>query len=97
MSTTKYTDLFNEVLPELPGCANALGASTGFPDWIFSRYLDALAAGAKARLMLMQAKPWSNAGQAADYRSQFDAEVANARAEATTALTRAATRTRSQH
>jgi hypothetical protein len=72
-------------------------ASASFPSWIFARYLDALAAGAKSRLLLMPGKPWSNAALGADYRNTFVGEAMNAKAEAVAGLSRAPTRTRSQH
>lgn len=203
MSTSKYTDLFNDVLPELPGCANALAeaairnsviafcreswcwrfstdaqnviagepeysidtpagasvaeviqvtvegerldpitpesaalanargyvlnidgnsitlyptpdynapnvllmtvalaprpASTSYPAWMFSRYNESLAAGAKARLMRMPQKPWSNPQQADLYEKQFHTATSGARADAVRGFVRAPMRTTSHH
>lgn len=71
--------------------------STGFPKWIANQYLYALADGAIARLMLMPNKPWTDVVNGQDRRTKFDNAIANARANAVSALGRAATRTASQH
>jgi hypothetical protein len=39
--------------------------ATGVTDWVGQLYVDALALGAKARLMALQSKPWSNPQMAA--------------------------------
>lgn len=57
-------------------------ASTTFPSWIFSRYLDSLAVGAKARLMRMPAKPWTNMEAGDAYLKEFRAGATAAKAEA---------------
>lgn len=71
--------------------------STSFPGWIWSRYFDGLAAGAKARLMEMPGKPWTNLQLSAVYRARFDAAVAGAKVDSQKSLSRAALRTRSYH
>jgi hypothetical protein len=71
--------------------------STGFPKWIANQYLYALADGAIARLMLMPNKPWTDLANGQDRRSKFEAAIANARANAVSALGRASQRTSSQH
>lgn len=55
--------------------------STTLPDFIGDRYLEAIAAGAKARLMTMPGVPWSNNGLAAVYKQAFDDAVSAARIE----------------
>ncbi|NSX14950.1 hypothetical protein HTY52_12780 [Cupriavidus taiwanensis] len=71
--------------------------STGFPTWIWSRYFDALASGAKARLMAMPGKPWTNLQQAVLYRAQFELTVAAAKVESQNSLSRGPMRTASYH
>jgi len=202
MSTTKYTDLFNEVLPEVPGCSNPLAesaiknaviafcrdswvwgytpdaqnvelgvaeypleapagadvaevqvlsiegvpldpltaddiaaeragftvnddhtsvtiyptptenitggltfyltlaprrASTSFPAWLFSKFSDGLTAGAKARLMRIPSKPWTDMKLGAHYLNEFRIEVAAAKEESLRKFGRAVIRTTSQH
>ncbi|MBB3010627.1 phage adaptor protein [Cupriavidus alkaliphilus] len=71
--------------------------STGFPTWIWSRYFDGLAAGAKARLMAMPGKPWTNLQQALLYRAQFQSAMASAKVESQKSLSRGPLRTTSYH
>lgn len=71
--------------------------STTFPTWIWSRYFDALAAGAKARLMAMPGKPWTNPQLFQIYRGQFEAGMAGAKFEAMKSLSRGPLRTTSYH
>lgn len=71
--------------------------STMFPTWIWSRYFDALAGGAKARLMKMPKKPWTSPELYSLYRGQFEAAMAGAKVEALRSLSRAPLRTVSQH
>lgn len=55
---------------------------TAIADWLGERYLDAFAAGAKARLMSMAEKPWSNADQAMMYRGEYMSARSDAKIEA---------------
>lgn len=71
--------------------------ATSFPAWIFSRYAYALADGAMSKLMLMPGKPWTDIPGGADRRTRFEQAISNARANAVGGLSRAATRTTSQH
>ena len=71
--------------------------ASSVPKWIANQHLYALADGATARLMLMPNKPWTDLANGNDRRAKFDAAIANARASASSALGRAATRTASQH
>lgn len=71
--------------------------STGFPTWIWSRYFDALAAGAKARLMAMPSKPWTSPQLYSLYRANFETGAAAAKMESMKSLSRAVLRTTSYH
>lgn len=71
--------------------------ATGLPKWIATQHMYSMADGALARLMLMPSKPWTDLANGSDRRAQFQAAIANARANAASALGRAATRTASQH
>lgn len=52
--------------------------ATGLEQWLFEQYLEPIAAGAKARLMLQAGRPWSNAELGAFHRSTFDTAIADA-------------------
>ncbi len=71
--------------------------SQSFPGWIYSQYWDGVTAGAKARMMRMPGKPWSNPQMAAFYQTTFDSETAGARADAARSLVRSRTVSRSTH
>jgi hypothetical protein len=43
--------------------------------------MDAIASGAKARLLMMPGVPWSNPALGAYYRQSFDASIIDARIE----------------
>lgn len=47
-------------------------ASTGIERWIFEKYLEEIAHGAKGKLYSMQKKPWSDPNLAAFHLGQFD-------------------------
>ena len=51
------------------------------PDVLFDRYFDAIAAGAKARLMIQPGQTWSNPQQAVIYNRVYDATVNQARGD----------------
>ena len=68
-------------------------ASTEFPTWIYQRYVETLAAGAKYRLMRVPTKPYSNEKLAAFYKAAFDVGVAEAMIRTARGATRAALRT----
>lgn len=68
-------------------------ASSTFPSWIFERYVDAIAHGAKARLMLEPKKPWSDPQTGAWHRNEFIGWIGDARIIAARAATRAPLRT----
>jgi hypothetical protein len=71
--------------------------SKGFPGWIYSQYWEGITAGAKARMMLMPGKPWSNPKQAILYAQMFENETAAARADASKSLVRSRSVSRSTH
>jgi hypothetical protein len=72
-------------------------ATTSFPGWIWSQHVEEITAGAVARLMLMPGKPWTDLATGADRRRVFDNAIANARASAVRALSRADIRVKSHH
>jgi hypothetical protein len=110
-ATSRYftqVDTEQMILAPVPESTNAQGLtltlalqpsqnSTGFPKWIANQYLYVLADGAIARLMLMPGKPWTDLANGQDRRAKFEAGIANARANAVSALGRATQRTASQH
>lgn len=71
--------------------------SRTFPGWIYSQYWDGITAGAKARMMRMAGKPWSNPQQALMYENAFESETGGARADAARALVRSRAVNRSNH
>lgn len=71
--------------------------SNSFPKWIGNQYIYTIADGALSTLMLMPDKPWTDLANGAARRAGFDAAIANARAAAVSALSRAPLRTSSQH
>lgn len=64
------------------------GSATGIVDWIFDRYVNELAAGAKAKLMIQPGKSWSNGELAILYQGVYNSAKANARLDANRSLTR---------
>ena len=57
--------------------------STEAPDFIYEKYLEVIASGAKARIMNMKSRPWYNPQAAADELAEYKAERANAFTDAT--------------
>lgn len=57
-------------------------AATDAPDWLVEDHFEALCDGARAELMAVPAKSWSQPQLALYYRSLFDAAVSRARADA---------------
>lgn len=53
-------------------------SSTGIERWIFEKYLEEIAHGAKGKLYSMQKKPWSDQNLAAFHLGQFDAGISKA-------------------
>jgi len=54
-------------------------ASTTFPQWIYERYIETIAHGAKARIMMIPKKPYSNPQAGAYHLMEFNALVGDAR------------------
>lgn len=52
--------------------------ASGVADWVFSRWRNALAAGAKAKLMAMADKPWAQPDRVPLYQAMFEAAIADA-------------------
>ncbi len=71
--------------------------ANGLPGWIVNEYIYDIVDGALAYLMKMPKQDWSDGPLAMDYEKKFHAAIANARADAMSALGRAPTRTSSQH
>lgn len=69
-------------------------ASTGIPDIIFERYVQTIAHGAKARLMLSPEKPYTNLKLGAFHEDQFNGAIGEAKIRAARGNTRASLRTR---
>jgi hypothetical protein len=57
-------------------------AATAAPDWLMEDWFEALCAGAKARLMQVPKKAWSEPNLALYYRRQFETACRKAHAEA---------------
>jgi hypothetical protein len=68
-----------------------------FPDWLITRYQDALLAGAKARLLMMTGRAWFAPQQALAYQAMYAAEVARAMYDTAHGAVRGPLRTISQH
>jgi len=62
-------------------CYFPLPTATTLPDFLGQDYMDAIASGAKARLMMMPNVPWSNPNLGDYYRNNFDASLIEARIE----------------
>jgi hypothetical protein len=59
-------------------------SATTLPDFLMDRYAEAIAAGAKARLMLMPGVQWSNPSLAGYYDGVFSSGITSARDEMST-------------
>lgn len=68
-------------------------ASTSFPEWIYERYIETIAHGAKARLMMSPKKPYSNAQLGAYHMTEFNGLIGEARVRTARGTTRAPLRT----
>jgi hypothetical protein len=71
-------------------------AATGLEQWIADRYHEPIAHGAKARLMRMPRKPWTDKPSSADYQMRFDDAVAKALLEGARGFSGARTRAKPQ-
>ncbi len=63
--------------------------ATGVPDWIGQKYVQEISYGARAALMSMFGKPWSNSEGAAYYRALYEAGKTRATIESNRSFTRA--------
>lgn len=68
-------------------------AATTFPDWIYERYVETIAAGAKWKLLSTPKKPYTDMALAAHYEQEFIAGCGEARVRAARAGSRAPLRT----
>lgn len=68
-------------------------ASTTFPAWIWERYVETIAHGAKAKLMLVPKKPYSDKETGAYHMGMFEGGIGDARVAAARGRTRAPLRT----
>ena len=68
-------------------------SSTTFPDWIYERYVETLAHGAKHRLMVVPGKPYSNEKAAAYHLTMFNGGIGEAMIRTSRGATRAPLRT----
>ena len=68
-------------------------ASTTFPTLLYERYVETIAHGAKAKLMLSPKKPYSDAQLGAYHQTQFDALIGEARIRVARGNTRGPLRT----
>lgn len=71
-------------------------ASTSIDAWLFEQYLEAIAHGAKWKLMAMPKKPWSDGATAMYHKTAFDSAIDGAVLSAAKAFGKAKLRTRSQ-
>lgn len=67
-------------------------ASTTFPTFIYERYIETIAHGAKAKLMMSPKKPYTDKEMGKYHEAMFNGEVAEARIRAARGTTRAALR-----
>jgi hypothetical protein len=66
--------------------------ATGIDDWVFNKWVEAIAAKAKADLMAMPAKPWTNPAMSVYYESVYQRELGDAVREVNRGMGRAQTR-----
>jgi hypothetical protein len=93
--TNDYTTVRLYRIPDLIGTLNSTVAlaptktSTGIENFIYDLYSEPLAAGAKARLMLVPSKPFTDPNTSREYRMQFSAAITDAKWRAHKSLTNA--------
>lgn len=68
-------------------------AATTFPDWIYERYIETIAHGAKARIMLIPKKPYSDKELGAWHQERFNSLIGEARVRTARGNTRGPLRT----
>jgi hypothetical protein len=90
-----YTTVRLYRIPDVVGTLNTTVAltptktSSGIENYIYDLYSEALAAGAKARLMLIPSKPFTDPNTSREYRLQFSAAITDAKWRAHKSLTNA--------
>lgn len=89
---SSYTDGLSMMLSLYPSAE-----STSFPSWIANQYGYTIALGAVSRLMLMPQKPWTDLAVGSAFKSEYEGNKSNARADAVMALSRASVRTGNEH
>lgn len=93
--SSDYTTLRLYRIPDLVGALNITVALTlaknanGVDNFIYDLYSEQLAAGAKARLMLVPSKPFTDPNTSREYRAQFSAAITDAKWRAHKSLTNA--------
>lgn len=70
-------------------------ASTSFPEWIYERYIETIAHGAKARIMTIPKKPYSDPTTGAWHLGEYNGLIGEARVRMARGSTRAPLRTHS--
>lgn len=79
-------------VPVVDGALQILGAlvplrtASGINAWVAEQYYEAICHGAKARLMAIPYKPWSNPNLAVWHAGEFDKAISSANIEASTAF-----------
>lgn len=90
-----YTTVRLYRIPDAVGALNITVAltptktSTGIDNFVYDLYSEQLAAGAKARLMLIPSKPFTDPNTSREYRAQFSSAITDAKWRAHKSLTNA--------
>ena len=56
-------------------------SATVLPDFLGQRFMEVIALGAKARLLMIPGMPWANVRLASEYRTQFEASITKTKIE----------------
>lgn len=87
------TDAANTIKVRISYTLKVSAVQTEFPDILYDRFSQGIAAGIKASLMTIPGKAWSNPKLAAGYQRDFQVAVALAKGEGRKGLSRARRRT----
>ena len=93
--SSDYSTIRLYKIPDSVGVLNATVAltlaknATGIENFVYDIYSEQIAAGAKARLMLIPSKPYSDPNISREYRAQFSAAITDAKWRAHKSLTTA--------
>lgn len=71
-------------------------SATGMDSTVYDRYFDDIAKGAKARLLVMARKPWTDAARGLDLRQEFEDAMASAKTDVIRSYAGARLRNRAQ-